>query len=46
MFSTEWLTVNYSPTNTAPKISLETYPLYSVTEFTSATAFARNSVKK
>ena len=47
MFSTEWLTLNYLLSHQhSTTVSLETYPLYSVTEFISATAFTGNSVKK
>ena len=47
MFSTEWLTLNYLLSHQhSTTVSLETYPLYSVTEFISATAFTGNFVKK
>ena len=47
MFSTEWLTLNYLLSHQhSTTVSLETYPLYSVTEFISATTFTGNFVKK
>ena len=47
MFSTKWLTLNYLLSHQhSTTVSLETYPLYSVTEFISATTFTGNFVKK
>ena len=45
MFSTEWLTLNYLLSHQhSTTVSLETYPLYSVTEFISATTFTGSFV--